>query len=72
MLSLIDVPDVISVGGIYFPVILGFLLITGLVYFVGRWPIRTLHLHRFFWHPALAAAAVFIIVLSCLLLLFGP
>lgn len=65
-------PEMISIGGIYLPVFLAFVAATGVIYFVLRWLIQRLHLHRLFWHPALAGAAAFVIVLSCLLLWFGP
>lgn len=62
----------LTIGGIYLPVLLGFLAATALLYFALRWFAQRLQLYRWFWHPALAGAAVFIIVLSCLLLWFGP
>ncbi|AWN15084.1 DUF1656 domain-containing protein [Salinisphaera sp. LB1] len=65
-------PETITIGGIYLPVFLGFLAATGVVYFILRWFAQRLHLYRLFWHPALAGAAVFVILLSCLLLWFGP
>ena len=47
-------PEMIAFGGIYLPVFLGFLAATALAYFGLRWFAQRLHLHRLFWHPALA------------------
>lgn len=65
-------PEMISVAGVYLPVLLGFLFLTAILYFILRWPIQRLRLYRFFWHPALAGAAAFVILLSTLLILIGP
>ena len=65
-------PDVIAVGGIYLPIFLGFLAATAVLYLALRWVLLRLHAYRLFWHLALAGAGVFVILLSTLLLLFGP
>ncbi|HET7315184.1 DUF1656 domain-containing protein [Salinisphaera sp.] len=65
-------PETITIGGIYLPVFLGFLGVTAVLYFGLRRVSQRLHLYRLFWHPALAGAAAFVIMLSCLLLWFGP
>lgn len=61
----------IAVGGIYLPIFLAFLAGTGLVYLVLRFVLLRMHAYRIFWHPALAGAALFIIVLSVMILLLG-
>tara|TARA_B100001079_G_scaffold227934_1_gene205946 strand:- start:1144 stop:1347 length:204 start_codon:yes stop_codon:yes gene_type:complete len=65
-------PNVIAIGGIYLPIFLGFLAATAVLYLALRWVLLRLHAYRLFWHPALAGAGVFVILLSTLLLLFGP
>lgn len=65
-------PEMIAIGGVYLPIFLGFLLATALLYFIIRWPVQRLQIYRLFWHPALAGASAFIILLSILLLLAGP
>ncbi|WP_199671455.1 DUF1656 domain-containing protein [Salinisphaera sp. Q1T1-3] len=65
-------PETIAIGGIYLPIFLGFLVATGLLYLALRWVLLRVHAYRAFWHPALAGAALFTILLSGLLLLFGP
>lgn len=65
-------PETIAIGGIYLPIFLGFLAATGLIYMGLRWVLQRMHAYRAFWHPALAGAALFVILLSGLLLLFGP
>ena len=59
-------------GGIYLPVFLAFLAAAGLGYLLLRFVLLRLRAYRLFWHPALAGAAFFIIVLASLLLVFGP
>lgn len=62
----------ISFGGIYLPAFLAFLAAAGLVYMALRFVLMRVRAYRLFWHPALAGAAVFTIVLAALLLVFGP
>lgn len=62
----------ISFGGIYLPIFLLFLLAAGVIYVLLRMILLRLQAYRLFWHPALAGASVFIIILAGLLLLFGP
>lgn len=62
----------IAFGGIYLPIFLLFLVGTGAIYVLLRMILLRLQAYRLFWHPALAGAGVFIIILSSLLLLFGP
>ncbi|MES1924543.1 DUF1656 domain-containing protein [Salinisphaera sp. T31B1] len=62
----------IAIGGIYLPIFLIFLAATGLIYLVLRAALLRVQAYRLFWHPALAGAGLFIIVLSTILLLFGP
>lgn len=62
----------ISVGGIYLPIFLAFLLATGLMYMVLRIVLLRVHAYRMFWHPALAGASLFVIILASLMLAFGP
>lgn len=62
----------IAFGGIYLPAFLGFLAVTGVVYVLLRLVLLRLHVYRFFWHPALAGAALFIILLAIIMLAFGP
>lgn len=62
----------IAFGGIYLPLFLGFLVATGLVYLLLQPLLVRSRAHRLFWHPALAGAALFVIVLAGLLLAFGP
>lgn len=62
----------IEFGGIYLPIFLGFLVLTGLIYFALRFVFLRVQIYRFFWHPALAGAAFFIIVLSLVILILGP
>jgi len=64
--------DQIEFGGIYLPIFLGFLAATGVIYFLLRFVLIRLRAYRIFWHPALAGAALFIIVLSAIMLLLGP
>lgn len=64
--------DQIAFGGIYLPLFLGFLVATGLVYLLLQPLLVRSRAHRLFWHPALAGAALFVIVLAGLLLAFGP
>lgn len=65
-------PGMISFGGVYLPVLLGFVAVTGVIYWTLHWLSQRVRLHRLFWHPALVGAAVFVIILSCLLLWLGP
>ena len=65
-------PEVIAIGRIYLPIFLGFLAATAVLYLALRWVLLRVHAYRAFWHPALAGAAVFVILLSSLLLVFGP
>ena len=65
-------PEQIAFGGIYLPVFLALLAAAGLIYFMLRFALLRLQVYRLFWHPALVGAAVFIIILSTLILLFGP
>lgn len=65
-------PETIAIGGIYLPIFLGFLAATALIYAALRWVLLRMHAYRAFWHPALASAALFVILLSGLLLVFGP
>ena len=62
----------IEFGGIYLPIFLAFLAVTALVYFALRFVLVRVHAYRLFWHPALAGAALFIIVLSLIILILGP
>ena len=62
----------IAFGGIYLPAFLAFLAAAGLVYLALRFALVRARVYRLFWHPALAGAALFIIVLASLLLVFGP
>lgn len=62
----------IAFGGIYLPSFLAFLAAAGLVYLALRLLLMRLRAYRLFWHPALAGAAVFTIVLAVLMLVFGP
>lgn len=62
----------IAFGGIYLPVLLAFLVAAGVVYMMLRLVLMRVRAYRMFWHPALAGAAVFTIVLAVLLLVFGP
>jgi len=62
----------IAFGGIYLPIFLLFLVGTGVIYVLLRMILLRFQAYRLFWHPALAGASVFIIILSSLLLLFGP
>jgi len=62
----------ISFGGIYLPIFLLFLMATGVIYVLLRMILLRLQAYRLFWHPALAGAGVFVIILASLLLLFGP
>ena len=54
----------ISLGGVYVPPLLGYLLGTALVWWVFRYAIGQLGLYRFIWHPPLFNAALFVILLS--------
>ncbi|WP_423822685.1 DUF1656 domain-containing protein [Salinisphaera sp. SPP-AMP-43] len=65
-------PEMIAIGGIYLPIFLAFLAGAAVIYFMLRWVLLRLRAYRLFWHPALAGAAVFVIVLSLLLLWLGP
>lgn len=62
----------IAFGGIYLPAFLAFLAAAGLIYMLLRFLLMRVRAYRVFWHPALAGAAVFTIVLAALLLVFGP
>ena len=62
----------IAFGGIYLPLFLAFLAATGLIYLVVQPLLLRSRAHRLFWHPALAGAAFFIILLASLMLAFGP
>lgn len=62
----------IAFGGIYLPIFLAFLALAGLIYLVLRLLLLRVRAYRVFWHPALAGAAVFVIVLATLMLVFGP
>jgi hypothetical protein len=62
----------VVIDGVYLPPFLALLALTALVYFLLRLLLRRLALYRLFWHPALAGAAVFLILLSVIMLLFGP
>ena len=65
-------PEQLAFGGIYLPIFLVFLAGAGLIYLPLRFLLLRMRAYRLFWHPALAGAALFIIVLSLLLLAFGP
>jgi hypothetical protein len=65
-------PEQVSFGGIYLPIFLVFLAGTGLIYLALRFVLVRFQAYRFFWHPALAGAALFIIVLSVMILMLGP
>lgn len=54
----------ISLGGVYVPPLLGYLLGTTLVWWVLRYAIGQLGLYRFIWHPPLFNTALFVILLS--------
>lgn len=62
----------IAFGGIYLPIFLLFLAATGVVYLLLRALLLRVHAYRLFWHPALAGAGLFVIVLAVILLAFGP
>ena len=54
----------ISLGGVYLPPMLGYLLGTALVWWLLRYAIGHLGLYRFVWHPPLFNAALYVILLS--------
>ena len=54
----------ISLGGVYLPPMLGYLLGTALVWWLLRYAISQLGLYRFVWHPPLFNAALYVILLS--------
>ncbi|HEY0912163.1 MAG TPA: DUF1656 domain-containing protein [Bradyrhizobium sp.] len=54
----------ISLGGVYVPPMLGYLLGTALVWWLLRYTISQLGLYRFVWHPPLFNAALYVILLS--------
>ena len=54
----------ISLGGVYVPPMLGYLLGTALVWWLLRYAIGRLGLYRFVWHPPLFNAALYVILLS--------
>ena len=54
----------ISLGGVYLPPMLGYLLGTALVWWLLRYAIGRLGLYRFVWHPPLFNAALYVILLS--------
>ena len=62
----------LAVGGIYLPIFLLFLAATGVVCLALRALLLRVGAYRFFWHPALAGAGLFVMVLALLMLAFGP
>jgi hypothetical protein len=54
----------ISLGGVYLPPMLGYLLGTTLAWWLLRYAIGQLGLYRFVWHPPLFNAALYVILLS--------
>jgi protein AaeX len=54
----------ISLGGVYLPPMVGYLLGTALVWWLLRYAIGRLGLYRFVWHPPLFNAALYVILLS--------
>ena len=54
----------ISLGGVYVPPMVGYLLGTALVWWLVRYAIGQLGLYRFVWHPPLFNAALYVILLS--------
>jgi hypothetical protein len=54
----------ISLGGVYLPPMVGYLLGTALVWWLLRYTIGRLGLYRFVWHPPLFNAALYVILLS--------
>ena len=54
----------ISLGGVYVPPMVGYLLGTALVWWLLRYAIGRLGLYRFVWHPPLFNAALYVILLS--------
>jgi protein AaeX len=54
----------ISLGGVYLPPMVGYLLGTALIWWLLRYAIGRLGLYRFVWHPPLFNAALYVILLS--------
>lgn len=62
----------IEIGGVYLPVLLVCLAGAAVVYFVGRWLLARARVHRLFWHPALAGAAVYTLIIVAFILWLVP
>ena len=65
-------PEQIAIGGVYLPIFLAFLAMTGVIYLVLRSVLLRVHFYRLFWHPALAGAALFVVLLTAIILALGP
>ncbi len=62
----------IQISGVYLPVLLVCLGGAGIVYFVIRCLFAGVGVYRFFWHPALAGAAVYTLIASLFVLWLVP
>jgi hypothetical protein len=54
----------INIGGVLFAPLLGYALVAALLWFVLRYALMHLGFYRFVWHPPLFNAALYVILLS--------
>lgn len=60
----------IVIGGLYLPVLLVCLAAAWVVYAILGRLLSRLRAYRFFWHPALAGAALYTVIASAFILWF--
>lgn len=62
----------LTIAGVYFPPLIGDLVIAGIALLLVHLLFVRLRLHRFVWHPALVEIALFLCALSGTVLLLNP